>query len=212
VVALGQGVRLAVDGTEPDLIMDIMETELSFIEERHKEGWRLVQTLGRNWAVFAAIAVALVLITSGPGGLSTMELVRQAACPALQGLLLAALPDTPRAQVLERLRVGPDGSATGSVQRGDFDVAHFLSMPDASIQVFLRAVDQHDLVVGLKGASAELREIFLRNMSQRVRAFITEEIGCCHADQVTILETQARIVMQVHSMAAKGQLELPGRD
>ncbi|MDA0337202.1 MAG: hypothetical protein O2782_18725 [bacterium] len=27
---LSQGIRLAVDGTEPDLIMDILETELSF--------------------------------------------------------------------------------------------------------------------------------------------------------------------------------------
>ncbi len=35
---LAQGVRLAVDGTEPDLIMDILETELQFIGKRHRIG------------------------------------------------------------------------------------------------------------------------------------------------------------------------------
>ncbi|MEW6755832.1 MAG: motility protein A [Candidatus Latescibacterota bacterium] len=43
---LSQGVRLAVDGTEPDLIMDILETELQFIEERHKKCQEIISRLG----------------------------------------------------------------------------------------------------------------------------------------------------------------------
>ena len=35
---LAQGIRLTVDGTEPDLIMDILETEIQFVEERHRVG------------------------------------------------------------------------------------------------------------------------------------------------------------------------------
>ena len=34
---LSGGIQLAVDGTEPDLIMDILETELQYLEERHSE-------------------------------------------------------------------------------------------------------------------------------------------------------------------------------
>ena len=35
---MGAGIRLAVDGTEPELIQTILETELSFVDERHKSG------------------------------------------------------------------------------------------------------------------------------------------------------------------------------
>lgn len=35
---LKKGIQLAVDGTEPDLIKDILSTEIAFIEERHKFG------------------------------------------------------------------------------------------------------------------------------------------------------------------------------
>lgn len=35
---LAGGIKLAVDGTEPDLIMAILETELEYLESRHKVG------------------------------------------------------------------------------------------------------------------------------------------------------------------------------
>ena len=35
---LSSGIQLAVDGTEPDLIMEILETEIMWLEERHKSG------------------------------------------------------------------------------------------------------------------------------------------------------------------------------
>ena len=52
---LAQGVRLAVDGTEPDLIMDILETELQFIGKRHKQAQRMVGSLGVSGLVFGGI-------------------------------------------------------------------------------------------------------------------------------------------------------------
>jgi chemotaxis protein MotA len=35
---LKKGIRLAVDGTEPEVIKTILETELEYMQERHKEG------------------------------------------------------------------------------------------------------------------------------------------------------------------------------
>jgi chemotaxis protein MotA len=40
---LSGGIQLAVDGTEPDLITDILETELQYIEERHLEAAELME-------------------------------------------------------------------------------------------------------------------------------------------------------------------------
>ena len=59
---LSQGVRLAVDGTEPDLIMDILETELQFIEERHKSGQNMVAAMGDAAPAFGMIGTLIGLV------------------------------------------------------------------------------------------------------------------------------------------------------
>ena len=42
------GIGLVVDGTEPDLIMDILETELHHVAERHAQRQRVVERTGRH--------------------------------------------------------------------------------------------------------------------------------------------------------------------
>lgn len=59
---LTSGIMLAIDGTEPDLIMDILETEVQFIEERHKAAGEAMQALGRNGLVLGVIAVLMGFI------------------------------------------------------------------------------------------------------------------------------------------------------
>ena len=67
-----RGIRLAVDGTEPALIMDILETELRFVEERHVQVQRLLERLGRHWALFGGVGALLVLAQGG--NVATMAL------------------------------------------------------------------------------------------------------------------------------------------
>ncbi|MFB3785316.1 MAG: motility protein A [bacterium] len=40
------GLRLAVDGVEPELIKDILQTELAFIEDRHRNGQSILLYMG----------------------------------------------------------------------------------------------------------------------------------------------------------------------
>lgn len=96
---LAGAVRLAVDGTEPDLIMDILETELQFIEERHALGARVLKTLGRNWALFGGVGALLVLAV-GATPEAGVELVSRAAAPLLYGAILAGLVALPIARKL----------------------------------------------------------------------------------------------------------------
>ena len=42
---LKKGIQLAVDGTEPDLIKDILTTEITFTEARHEEGAKIFDFL-----------------------------------------------------------------------------------------------------------------------------------------------------------------------
>ena len=59
---LSGGVRLAVDGTEPDLIMDILETELSFIQERHQLGQDIIANMANAAPAFGMIGTLIGLV------------------------------------------------------------------------------------------------------------------------------------------------------
>lgn len=59
---LKRGILLVVDGTDPELVKSILETELSFLEERHKEGQSLFETMGALAPAFGMIGTIIGLI------------------------------------------------------------------------------------------------------------------------------------------------------
>lgn len=59
---LQKGVMLIVDGTDPELVRNILETELSFIEERHGEGRSIFDTLGSLAPAFGMVGTLIGLI------------------------------------------------------------------------------------------------------------------------------------------------------
>lgn len=55
---LKKGILLIVDGTDPELVRNILETELSFIETRHKENqgfWGALAELGPAWGMIGTL-------------------------------------------------------------------------------------------------------------------------------------------------------------
>ena len=82
-------------------------------------------------------------------------------------------------------------------------------LTDREIQTLMRDVDQKDLAVALKSASEELKDKVLGNMSERVRAFITEEMefqGPMRLSEVE--EVQLRVVQQVRQIEEQGQITI----
>ena len=92
---LSDGVRLAVDGTEPDLIADILDTELTFLESRHKFGQELFQRMGDTGPAFGMIGTLIGLVLM----LQSME-DPSAIGPAMAVALLTTLYGAIMAQVL----------------------------------------------------------------------------------------------------------------
>jgi chemotaxis protein MotA len=66
---LKSGIRLAVDGVEPELIKEILNTELAFIEDRHKIGQNIFQAMGSFSPAFGMIGTLIGLVLM----LQTME-------------------------------------------------------------------------------------------------------------------------------------------
>lgn len=59
---LKKGVQLVVDGTDPELVRSILETEISFIEERHQQGQALFETMGAFAPAYGMIGTLIGLI------------------------------------------------------------------------------------------------------------------------------------------------------
>jgi chemotaxis protein MotA len=59
---LQKGILLIVDGTDPELVRNILETELAFLEERHKEGQSIFETMGTLAPAFGLIGTIIGLI------------------------------------------------------------------------------------------------------------------------------------------------------
>jgi chemotaxis protein MotA len=58
-----RGVRLAIDGTAPELIKDILTTELSYVESRHSLGQGIFTMMGTYAPAFGMIGTLIGLIS-----------------------------------------------------------------------------------------------------------------------------------------------------
>lgn len=59
---LKKGIMLIVDGTDPELVRNILETELAFLEERHREGQSVFESMGSYSPAFGMIGTLIGLI------------------------------------------------------------------------------------------------------------------------------------------------------
>ncbi len=56
------GIRLAVDGTEPEAIREIMELELENLQERHEQGQNILVSMGTSSPAFGMIGTLIGLV------------------------------------------------------------------------------------------------------------------------------------------------------
>ena len=89
----------------------------------------------------------------------------------------------------------------------EVDLDAVTGLDDRSTQVFLREVDQKDMVVALKGATPAAREKFLSNMSARVRGIIKAEIQLVEVDADEIESTRRRLLQQLANLAFSDSLD-----
>jgi len=59
---LKKGIMLIVDGTEPELVRNILETELVYLEERHSNGQKVFETAANFAPAFGMIGTLIGLI------------------------------------------------------------------------------------------------------------------------------------------------------
>lgn len=83
-----------------------------------------------------------------------------------------------------------------------------------AVQILLRSVEKEKLPLALKGASEQLREMFLKSMTERAAKLLRDDIAALGPVRLRdVDEAQASIVLQAKDLAAQGQIQLAeGRD
>lgn len=87
------------------------------------------------------------------------------------------------------------------------------SLDDRAVQLVLRQVETSEVALALKGVREDVRDVVLRNMSERARENLVEEIemlGPVRLSQVE--EAQAAVVRAIRSLEETGQIVLRRSD
>lgn len=95
---LKKGIMLIVDGTDPELVRSIMETELTFIESRHKDNqgfWGAVADLGPAWGMIGTLIGLIAMLDSLEDPSTIGPKMGVALITTLYGSLLANFFATP---------------------------------------------------------------------------------------------------------------------
>ena len=112
--------------------------------------------------------------------------------------------------VLDSVR-GHDAELAQKIMDEMFVFEDVLDIEDRSIQLILREVQSESLIVALKGASEELREKILKNMSQRAAEMLREDLEAKGPVKVSEVEAEQKEILKiVRRLADEGQISIGG--
>lgn len=126
------------------------------------------------------------------------------------------------AEIINLLGSNMDAVVLESIRSHDSDLAQkimdkmfvfddILKLDNKSIQLVLREVAGETLVVALKGASQELREKFLSNMSSRAAEGLREDLESRGPMRLSEVEAQQKEVLKtVRRLSDEGQIVIGG--
>jgi flagellar motor switch protein FliG len=124
--------------------------------------------------------------------------------------VLNLLGSTIETNVLDYIR-DSDGELAQKIMDNMFGFDDVVKLDDKSIQALLREVQSESLVVALKGASPELRELVFKNMSTRAAETLREDLESRGPVRVSEVEAeQKEILKTVRRLVDEGQIQLPG--
>lgn len=127
--------------------------------------------------------------------------------PALVKILNSSERSAER-QMLSQLE-SHDPELAEEVRRQLFVFDDIVRLDDRAMQIVLRSVNTKELALALKGSTPEIREKFLRNISERARADVEEELELLGPTRLSKVEgAQAAIMRRIRELDAEGTIVL----
>lgn len=110
--------------------------------------------------------------------------------------------------ILEGLE-GRDPELAEEVRRRMFMFEDVVHLDDRAVQLVLRQVEMADLATALKGTADPVRDKVTRNLSERAREDLADEIEVLGAVRLRMVEeAQAKIVQVIRALEDSGQVEI----
>ncbi len=126
------------------------------------------------------------------------------------------------AEILNLMNASQEETAIETVRAHSEDLAqkiidemflfeNLLELDDRSIQLLLKEINSNSLTIALKGSQTELREKFLRNMSQRAAELLREDMENSGPIRLSQVENEQKAILQVvRRLADNGDIVLSG--
>lgn len=201
-----KGLLLVVDGTDPDIVYDVL---YAYMLSYHSRGVGLLK------AVIALEGVLAIQSGDNPRLIAEkLSVFLGKDIDLWETYWNNRLNTSPG--IVSEYSIGTEGYAVpaqkASVNSGfeGMDFEKLAEMADRFIQKILREVDSRDLAVALKGASARMQEKVCSNMSNRAAMLLKEDMdymGPVRMDDVVCC--QERILTIACRLAEAGEIIFP---
>lgn len=113
--------------------------------------------------------------------------------------------------VLDSVR-GHDADLAQKIMDEMFVFEDLMDIEDRGIQLILREVQSESLIVALKGASEELRDKILKNMSQRAAEMLREDLESKGPVKLSEVEAEQKEILKiVRRLSDEGQVSIGGK-
>jgi flagellar motor switch protein FliG len=104
-----------------------------------------------------------------------------------------------------------DGGLAAEVRGRLFTFADLGNLADRDLQVLLREIDAQRLTVALKGATADVRQKFLSNLSSRAAEMLSDDLQAMGPVKLSSVEAaQQEIAKQAQELASQGRITIVG--
>ncbi len=130
--------------------------------------------------------------------------------PKVAAEMLNGLGASLETDVLDSVRES-DEELAQTIQDQMFTFEDVIKLDDRAMQSVLKEVANDGLVIALKGASAEIRDKFLKNMSQRAAEALREDLESRGPVRVADVEMQQKDILKtVRRLADAGEISIGG--
>jgi len=131
------------------------------------------------------------------GKSTALEILRRIP-PQQQGVVLAEIEKD-------------DGQLASELRGRLFTFGDLVNLADRDLQTLLREIDAQRLTVALKGATAEVRQKFLQNLSARAAEMLSDDLAAMGPVKLSSVEAaQQEIAKTAQELAQQGRITIVG--
>ncbi len=173
-----------------------------------------IDHLVRRMLELRARGTKLTLLAVCPNSSAVLEAAVLTAARNRMPMLLAATLNQVDRDVQKRIFESLNSmnpALSDEIRANMFTFDDIVKLDDRSVQRVIRDINKQDLSLALKGAPDKMREVFFRNLSERARENLKDEIDILGPQLAkNVYAAQRRIVDIVRSLEEKEEIIIAG--